>query len=70
MQNFINTFTKGGVSGDAKEVIVDRGTNLSDVLMENNIVGSKNEWRRLVAGGAVSSITTNTKIKDPNIKII
>lgn len=63
-QNFENTFKKGGVSSDAEEVIAASGTPLSEVLLEANVVDSKNELRRLVAGGAVTNMDTGKKVGD------
>ncbi len=55
-QNFNDTFKKGGISEDAEEVNVKAGEKLVDVLLQNKIVASKGELRRLVEEGAVSEV--------------
>lgn len=61
---FENTFTKGGVPEDVVEVSVAEGVLLVDILMLNQIVISKSEFRRLVSEGAVSNYDTEEKISD------
>ncbi len=65
-ENFENTFASGGVSEDAQEVTVAKGTPLYDVV--SGLVESKTELRRLVESGAVSEMDGN-KITDINFKI-
>ncbi len=62
--NFENTFSKGEIPEDIKEV--SRGKTWIDLVVENNLVESKGEFRRLVEAGAVSEMTTGDKITDPN----
>ncbi len=68
-QSFENTFKKGEVPEDIKEVSVANGTLLVDILMQEGIVASKGEFRRLVEGNAVSEIGSDEIIKDANFKI-
>jgi len=68
-ENFEKTFKSGGVSDDALEIHVSDGVRLSDTLLTEKIIDSKNELRRLVGEGAVMNMTTNTKIQDMNEKI-
>ena len=65
-ENFIATFQKGGVSKDATEVRVKKGTTLFIAVKE--VVQSKNELRRLVENGAVSEVG-GEKITDFNFLI-
>ena len=55
-ENFQNTFGKGGVPEDVLEVTVAQGYPLVDVLLAQQIVSSKNEFRRLVSEGAITKI--------------
>jgi tyrosyl-tRNA synthetase len=61
-QNFIETFQKGGLPEDLKEVLVSKGTGLGKILLDNKIVKSNTEWRTLVSEGAVSNAETAEKI--------
>ena len=62
-ENFVNTFKEGGISLDTKEAVVSSGTILSEVLVKEKLVESKNELRRLVESGAVTNMTLNNKIE-------
>lgn len=66
-ENFQNTFAKGGVPDDIKEVGYSVDKNLAEVLIIAGIVPSKTEWRRLVTDGAVRD-GEDEKIIDPNWK--
>lgn len=68
--NFENTFSKGGVPENIVEVTVASGTQLVDILMVEQIVISKSEWRRLVSEGAVTNTETEEKIKNPDFKVV
>ncbi len=61
-ESFDNTFSKGGVPDDVVEVSVAEGVMLGDILMLNQIVISKSEFRRLVSEGAITNIDTGVKI--------
>ena len=68
-ENFTNTFSGGGVSEDADEVVVEKGTTLSDAVMQvEGLVKSKTDLRRLVDAGAVSEVDGEV-IKDFDFKI-
>ncbi len=62
--NFENTFSKGGIPDDVVEISVATGTKLVDVLLEQQTVISKNEYRRLVSEGAVLNMNTDKKVDD------
>jgi len=68
-ENFVKTFSKKGTPEDLKDVIVERGTPLVDVLLNKKIVSSKNEFRILVSDGAITSSKTKRKITDPNVTV-
>lgn len=61
---WINTFQKGGIPEDVKEIIVKEGDVLGDVLVANEIVSSKTDWRRLVEAGSISD-KDDKKVIDP-----
>lgn len=61
-QNFVKTFQKGGLPEDLEEVVVPKGASLGKILVENNILKSNSEWRRLVSEGAISNAETGDKI--------
>ena len=49
---------------DTEEVFVAKGFPLLKVLTDNNVVSSKNEFRRLVEGGAITNMKGDEKISD------
>ncbi len=66
-ENFENTFSKGGIPDEVIEVGATRGEKLIDVLLDNKIINSKSEFRRLVYEGAVTNMDTENKITDPEL---
>ncbi len=48
------TFQKGGVPDDVKEIKTKEKEEMGSVLVENKIVSSKTDWRRLVEDGSIS----------------
>ena len=68
-QNFIQTFQKGGLPENLEEIKTENGKSLAEFLVENKIVSSKSDFRRLVAEGAVSNAISGEKIIDSNFKI-
>ena len=65
--SWIETFSKGGIPDNIKEIITTEDKELVDILIENEIVSSKTEWRRLLDEGAVADMDGN-KITDPKEK--
>lgn len=61
-ENFVQTFSKGGVPEDVQEINV-AGKGLADLLVPE-IVQSKTELRRLLEAGAISNVETGEKITD------
>jgi tyrosyl-tRNA synthetase len=51
---FVNTFSKGEVPEDVREVTVETGKNLIDFLVEEGLATSKGDARRKVEQGGVS----------------
>lgn len=62
--SWIETFEKGGVPDTIPEITTTSDKELGDVLVENEIVVSKTDWRRLVKEGAVTDVEKG-EIKDP-----
>lgn len=62
-QNFINTFKKGEIPEDIQEVSATKGEQLSKILVDEQVVSSVGEYKRLVNEGAVST-TDGLKIED------
>ncbi len=67
-KNFEETFSKGGIPEDILKINIAENTPLVDVLLDQKIVESKTEWRRLVGDGAVSK--DGVKIEDSNTNSI
>ena len=51
------------------EVGVAEGTALVDVLLQNKLISSKGEWRRLVEQGGATNMDTKEKVSDADLKI-
>jgi tyrosyl-tRNA synthetase len=68
-KNFLNTFQKGGLPENLEEIKAENGKSLMELLVENKIVDSKSDFRRLVAENAVSNAVSGEKITDANFKI-
>jgi tyrosyl-tRNA synthetase len=62
---FENTFSRGEFPDDTQTITVSKGDKLIEVLVNNKIVESKSEFRRLIEAGAVSDYP-DKKINDPN----
>lgn len=50
---FVNTFTKKEIPEDIQEIKFGEGEMLAEKLIENGVIESKTEWRRLIQDGAV-----------------
>ena len=61
-QDFIQTFNKGGIPEDTPKVTTNKGTKLSDVLLEANTISSKSEFKRLAEEGGIKNTDTETPI--------
>lgn len=64
-KSFENTFSKGEFPEDAQTVTASKGDKIVDILVNNKIVESKSEFRRLIEAGAVSDYP-DKKINNPN----
>jgi tyrosyl-tRNA synthetase len=54
--SWIETFSNRGIPENIQEIKTTEGTEIVDILIENKIVASKTEWRRLVEDNAVSEV--------------
>jgi tyrosyl-tRNA synthetase len=62
---FENTFSKREFPDDAQTITTSKMDKLIDILVENKILESKSEFRRLIEAGAISDYP-DKKIGDPN----
>ena len=69
--NWENTFSKGGLPEEIPEIKSESGKILSDILVENGILESKAEFRRLVAEVAVKIMNGDAeeKILDDKVTV-
>lgn len=67
-QVFEQTFSKGELPEDITTIKTTVGTNLIDIVVENKVVESKGEFRRLVEGNGVE-IVGKGKVTDAQLKI-
>lgn len=68
-ENFINTFQKKEIPDEMDEIKTVEGEMLVDVLVSENILDSKSEWRRLVEQNAIHDLENDTRITDVNFKL-
>jgi len=66
--SWVETFSNGGVPDSIPEIHAQADDLLGDVLIKNDIVSSKTDWRRLVEDGAVAD-TDGNQITDPKTKV-
>jgi len=67
-ENFISTFSKKEIPDDVPEYDAGPDSNLIDIFTENKVVSSKGDFRRLVEEGAITNLSTDTKINNTNTK--
>lgn len=66
--NWVETFSRGGVPEDLQILKAKDNQGLIDVLVENKIIESRGEFRRLIDGGGIKK-ADGTQIKDPNVLV-
>lgn len=64
------TFSKKEIPDEMDEVKCREGELIMDILVRENILSSKGEYRRLIEGNAVHDLIKNETILDPNFKVI
>ncbi|MCE9517879.1 tyrosine--tRNA ligase [Candidatus Nomurabacteria bacterium] len=65
--HFIEAFQNREIPKDVLEITVEKNTLLIDVLVKNNLVSSKTEFRRLVEDHAIMHLDTNEKVSNTQI---
>lgn len=68
-EQFTKTFSEGGVPDDAPQVEVKAGSPLVDVLLAQNLIDSKSEFRRLIGEGAIFDVERGEKITDADAHV-
>lgn len=61
-KNFVETFQKKGIPDDLLEIKITedfKDLDLSDILLNNNLISSKSEWKRLVDSKSIKEIIKN-----------
>lgn len=64
-KSWVDTFSKGGVPEGVQIIKATANKGLIDVLVENKILESRGEFRRLVEAGGIKK-ADGSQIKDPN----
>lgn len=65
-ENFNKMFGKDSVVEEVPEINVEKNKKLVDILIEQKIINSKNEWRRLVDQKGITIIEDGLKVEDYN----
>ena len=65
-KSFTETFSEGGIPKNIETIKVTQGSKIAEVLLDQDIISSKTEWRRLVKEGAISNLETREQIKSPD----
>jgi len=68
-ENWENIFSRKEIPTDIPEIIVKEGALLVDIFLENKIVSSKGDFRRLVIEGAITNLDIDEKVSNPNEKV-
>jgi tyrosyl-tRNA synthetase len=61
-ENFINTFQKNEIPENIENILVNKDDLLVDIFLENKIVSSKTEFRRLVDNKAITNLDLDEKV--------
>jgi tyrosyl-tRNA synthetase len=67
--SFENTFGKGAAPEDILVVKTGMDDLFSDVLLKENLIASKSEWRRLLSEGAVTEIESGQRLSEDDTKV-
>jgi len=67
--DFLNTFQKGQIPKDIKTIEVEKNRFLSEILLSEEIVKSKSDFKRLLDEGAISDVVRKSKITDLNFTV-
>lgn len=66
--SWIETFSNKGVPETIPEITTTEDKEIADLVIENKIVTSKTDWRRLIKEGAVLDTQENKALTDPKEK--
>lgn len=66
---FVDTFSKGVIPESIPEVEVKKGIPLVDVLVENELVSSKSDFRRLVESKSIELMETGTIVESSEVLV-
>lgn len=71
--SWVETFSNKGVPETVPEIVTTAETEIAEALIQNEIVSSKTDWRRLVEDGAVidteGNVITDAKTKAYNVTL-
>jgi len=67
--NWENTFSKKEIPEGVQEITVDKDSLLINILTENKIISSKNDFRRLVDEGAITNMDIDEKVTTHSEKV-
>ena len=65
-KNFVDAFSKGNVPEDIQEIVVPMNSPLVNVAIQNKIISSKSEFKRLAQEGGIKDLETDKIINDFN----
>jgi tyrosyl-tRNA synthetase len=68
-ENFKKVFSDGAVPENIQEVLVEKNTKLSQILLENKLISSKTEMQRLVEENAIKCLDGKTKIDSKEFEL-
>ncbi len=67
-EKFVKTFQKSEIPEDVPTIKAEANDLLVDVLLRNELVSSKTEFRRLVDEHAITNLDTNAKVVDYTLR--
>jgi tyrosyl-tRNA synthetase len=62
-ESFLGAFSTGAMPSDAPTVTVSSGSSLVDILLEQKLVSSKTDFKRLVSNGAIKNLKDGKTIE-------
>lgn len=68
-ESWEKTFSKKEIPDEIEKFVVKEGEFLIDVLVENKLISSKTEFRRLIETGSITQMEKNEKVKTPHEKV-
>lgn len=68
-ENFTEVFSNKGLPRDIPVVKMEKGRKLVDVLVEEGVISSKTEWRRLIEEGAVREAESGKRLELADLSV-